>query len=119
MTTVAPIHHGPLVAAFIAARFESLRRAALNQACIDSLLTAIRDRDARIADLDCSAQRMQSLESDVTGYKALACAALENVAHLTERNRKLADRIDEMNGHIRELFDMPCRHCRVPEGRVA
>jgi hypothetical protein len=115
MNTVAFAHHGPLAAAFIAARAETLR----HQAITDSLVTALRDRDARIADITYSVQRIQSLESDVTGYRALACAALENVAHLTQRNKTLAERIDQLNGHIRELFDVPCRHCRQLEGRVA
>jgi hypothetical protein len=48
--------------------------------------------------------RVIDLESDCKTYKMLACAALESVAALTERNKVLAKRIDNLTGQLRELM---------------
>ena len=56
--------------------------------------------------------RIANLESDVTTYRILACAALENVAQLTKRNRQLASRISCLNAELRAVLDAPCLVCR-------
>jgi hypothetical protein len=87
-------------------------RAELHQAAIDSLLTALREaRETRA--------RVVDLESERDAYKSMAAAALECLAGITARNKILADRIHQLNDHIRELFDMPCPHCRGEGRRVA
>lgn len=48
--------------------------------------------------------RVRDLEGDNAAYRALACAALENVSALTARNKMLALRIDNLNGQLRELM---------------
>ena len=61
--------------------------------------------------------RVHDLESDCKTYKMLACAALENVAALTERNKGLAGRLDRLNGQLREL--MGCTDSRATKRRAA
>lgn len=60
-------------------------------------------------------ERVRDLESDFTTYRALACAALENVALLTRRNRHLADRIGHLTTQIHDLMAAPCLTCRRSE----
>jgi phage shock protein A len=64
-------------------------------------------------------QRIGSLEDDVTAYRALAHAALENIAHLTARNKRLAERIDNLIAQLREIMAAPCLDCRRSKRRSA
>jgi hypothetical protein len=80
---------------------------AINQLEIDGLLMENLELTDRVADL----------ESDCKTYKMLACAALENVAQLTERNKVLAKRIDNLTEQLRELMGCtaPSRQSRERE----
>ena len=80
-------------------------RAELQQAVVDSLLTALRDAretGARIVDL----------EAERDTYRSLAAAALECAAALTRRNKQLARRNDELTEQVRALMAAPCLTCR-------